>query len=41
MEQVHVGFRVASDKAMDAEHRLKQGIGVLSGGGADERITLE
>jgi hypothetical protein len=37
---VDVGFGVASSIAMDAEHRLRQRISVLSGDGTDERITV-
>jgi hypothetical protein len=35
------GFGVASCNAMNAEHRLRQRIGVLSGSGAEERITIK
>jgi hypothetical protein len=35
------GFGVASCNAMDAEHMLMHRIGVLSGSGADERITIK
>ncbi len=39
--RVDGGVGVVSCNAMNAEHRLRQRIGVLSGGGADARITVK
>jgi hypothetical protein len=39
--RVDVGLDVASCKAMNAEHRLRQRVDMLSGGGADASITVK